>query len=241
MHDHVTTFLTLSLFLACCHCAEQSLVNCDDPANVDLNYCVDQDVDEKSVILLNEKKYEEVITLLEAEIAKDEKASKTPKYERYVRLAAAYGGRANCSFFTLMTKFSESAEDSEGLDCENTRYSTTNIKTEIDKIKYLKTSLDHLQAIPSSKLDPDNASSEDFYVNNANLFSALFKPIHANKCIKLFDFVYADASHQQYLTEQVVEDTSCSPQNLINNLVDAAQELISSLDCGSLVDQATCD
>lgn len=224
-------------------CGQESLVTCDEslPEDQQKANCIKKTPDEKAVIFLNEENYDGAISILETELDKDARAAIPPKYVRYVRLAAAYAGKANCSFLQLLEAFTGGNEGD--FDCESgLTYSTANILTEIEKTVFLNRAISQIEEIPDELLIENSSGGEEFYAGSARLQSLLYIPAHTNKCLKLFAFVYeSPADRRQFLNAERLSGTSCQPSQLADNLLTAAVYVISTLGCGESVSQEVCD
>lgn len=225
-------------------CGQESLVTCDESlAEADQSAnCVKKTADERAVIFLNSENFTGAIEVLEEAMAEDAAAGIAPKYVRYVRLAAAYAGNANCSFLDLLNTLTSSGNN-EDIDCESgVTYSDANVLGEIDKISSLNRSINLIDSIPDDILNPTNPELQEFYVNSAKLQSSLYIPVHTNKCLKLFEFVYADQSQRgQYINDDRLSATGCQPSDIADNLLQAALDIVATVGCGDAVSQEVCD
>ena len=223
-------------------CGQESHVTCNEslPVEQQKANCVKKTPDERAVIFLNEEKFDEAIAILETELDNDARAAIPPSYVRYVRLAAAYAGKANCPFLRLLDAITSGNGE---LDCETgITFTMANILSEIEKISLINKSIKKIGEIPDDLMYPDNPAQEEFYVGSAKLQSSLLIPVHTTRCLKLFAFVYADPTERrEFLNAERLSATECQPGDIANNLVTAALDVVSTLGCGEAVSQDTCD
>ena len=238
-----TSLIFIVLLLHFMSCGQESLVTCDEslPEDEQSANCVQKTPDERAVIFLNEENFDEAITVLETELDNDANAGVSPSYVRYVRLASAYAGKANCPFLVLLESLTSSS--SGEIDCEiGVSFTELNILGEIEKISYLNRAIKKIAEIPEVIMNPANAEDQDFFVGSAKLQSSMYIPVHTTKCLKLFSFVYeAQEERKQFLNADRLADTACQPGQLADNLLQAALDLVSTLGCGESVSQEVCD
>ena len=234
----------MALLVLMISCGQESFVTWDEslPEEQQKANCVKKTADERAVIFLNEENFDGAITILETEIASDANAQVPPQYVRFVRLAAAYAGKANCPFLTLLEALTNPNSEGE-VDCETgVVFTVGNILAEIEKISFLNKAINQMRGIPDEILNPENPETEEFYVGSAKLQSSLYIPVHTNKCLKLFSFVYEDqGERKQYLNDENLSATACQPSDIADNLLQAALDLVTTLGCGESVSQEVCD
>lgn len=212
--------LMLILFLPMLEsCGQNSQADCETAPS---SQCQPLSEDEQSVILLNEGKTNEAISLLEQLILEEDETY----YVRNVRLAAAYGIKARLDLPSLLEAFQNNASSS--LFSED--MTLLNKDTFLDRIVYMNKAVDIIEKIPedhrkkTSELS-ESEKSDKFYSGSANTQYFLYSSVHTVLCEKTLSFISANLT-ERYLLSSDEKGESCGPLSVLNDL----QSILTQID-----------
>lgn len=203
--------LTIFSVLHLLSCGQDSKVDCEkSPAS----QCVERTEDEESVILLNQNKTDEAITLLESLVAN----APSGDYSRHVRLAAAYAAKAELDLIAIAESL-QSESQGAGLVSDVT---DANKVAFFDRIFYIDKSVSQLKAIPADhrKKSSDLTETEKeskFYSGSANTQFFLYTAVHTQMCEKTLSYISTNLSERSALSSGG-KASSCGPLEILDNL-----------------------
>ena len=202
--------ITLSLTLLV-SCGQDSQVDCEKASS---SQCVERNEDEQSVILLNENKTDEAITLLETLVAN----APADDYSRHVRLAAAYAAKADLDLIAIAESL-QSETQGAGLVDDVTEANKLQF---FDRIFYIDKAVSQLKAIPadhrkkSSELTEAEKESK-YYSGSANTQFFLYTAVHTQMCEKTLNYIAVNFSERTALSAGG-KASSCGPLEILDNL-----------------------